>query len=103
MLKTGNSKIFDNKAIRLYNKHMNLTKGTKMTLKQKAMIQTLAIFISMILTSVLLNVILMYASIQAIQYTCGAILIGFLVYGVYGVVLSRLEYDAKLEQLSSKT
>lgn len=96
-------KTFDNKAIRLYNKHMNLTKGTKMTLKQKAMIQTLAIFIGMILISVLLNVILVYASIQAIQYTCGAILIGFLVYVVYGVVLSRLEYDAKLEQLSSKT
>jgi hypothetical protein len=74
-----------------------------MTLKQKAVAQTAAIFVGMILISLLLNVILMYASIQAIQYTCGAILIGFLVYGVYGVVLSRLEYDAKLEQLSSKT
>ena len=73
-----------------------------MTLKQKAMIQTLAIFAGIIAGSLLLNVILMYASIQAIQYVCGAILIGFLVYGVYGVVLSRLEHDEKLEQLSSK-
>ena len=73
-----------------------------MTLKQKAMIQTLAIIAGIIAGSLLLNVILMYASIQAIQYVCGAILIGFLVYGVYGVVLSRLEHDEKLEQLSSK-
>ena len=79
-----------------------LIKGTKMTIKQKAMIQTLAILAGIIAGSLLLNVILMYASIQAIQYVCGAILIGFLVYGVYGVVLSRLEYDEKLEQLSSK-
>ena len=73
-----------------------------MTIKQKAMIQTLAIIAGIIAGSLLLNVILMYASIQAIQYVCGAILIGFLVYGVYGVVLSRLEHDEKLEQLSSK-
>jgi hypothetical protein len=79
-----------------------LIKGTKMTIKQKAMIQTLAIIAGIIAGSLLLNVILMYASIQAIQYVCGAILIGFLVYGVYGVVLSRLEHDEKLEQLSSK-
>ena len=79
-----------------------LIKGTEMTIKQKAMIQTLAIIAGIIAGSLLLNVILMYASIQAIQYVCGAILIGFLVYGVYGVVLSRLEHDEKLEQLSSK-
>ena len=79
-----------------------LIKVTKMTIKQKAMIQTLAIIAGIIAGSLLLNVILMYASIQAIQYVCGAILIGFLVYGVYGVVLSRLEHDEKLEQLSSK-
>ena len=79
-----------------------LIKGIKMTIKQKAMIQTLAILAGIIAGSLLLNVILMYASIQAIQYVCGAILIGFLVYGVYGVVLSRLEHDEKLEQLSSK-
>ena len=80
-----------------------LIKGTKMTIKQKAMIQTLAILAGIIAGSLLLNVILMYASIQAIQYVCGAILIGFLVYGVYGVVLSRLEYTEKLEQINSKT
>ena len=80
-----------------------LNKGTKMTIKQKAMIQTLAILAGIIAGSLLLNVILMYASIQAIQYVCGAILIGFLVYGVYGVVLSRLEYTEKLEQINSKT
>lgn len=74
-----------------------------MTIKQKAMIQTLAILAGIIAGSLLLNVILMYASIQAIQYVCGAILIGFLVYGVYGVVLSRLEYTEKLEQINSKT
>ena len=72
-----------------------------MTIKQKAMIQTLAIFAGIIAGSLLVNVVLTYASSQAIQYVCGAILIGFLAYGVYGVVLSRLEYDAKLKELIS--
>ena len=74
-----------------------------MTVKQKAVLQTLAIIVGIVAGSVLLNVILMYTSTQTIQYTCGAILIGFLVYGVYGVVLSRLEYNEKLEQINSKT
>lgn len=74
-----------------------------MTVKQKAMIQTFALIVGMLAGSILLNVILMYASVEMVKYTLGAMLAGFLVYGIYGVVLSRLEYDEKLEQINSKT
>lgn len=100
--KTGLLTEVDNKANRLYNTHINLTKGTKMTLKQKALLQTLSIFVGIVVGSLLLNVILQYASTQLIQYVFGAMLIGFLVYGVYGVVLSRLEHDQKLDEIKSK-
>lgn len=72
-----------------------------MTLKQKAMLVTISIFVGILLGSAILQLILMYASAEMIKYALSAILIGFLVYGVYGVVLSRLEYDAKLKELIS--
>ena len=80
-----------------------LTKGTKMSLRQKAMLQTFAIFAGITVGSLLLNVILLYAPAIVFKYTFGIALIGFLGYGIYGVVLSRLEYDAKLKELNSKT
>jgi len=73
-----------------------------MTLKQKAIAQTIAIILGIVGGSLLINVILFYAPVVVLQYTFGIALIGFLVYGVYGVVLSRLEYTEKLEQLNSK-
>ena len=72
-----------------------------MTLKQKAILVTISIFVGILLGSAILQLILMYASAEMIKYALSAILIGFLVYGVYGVVLSRLEYDAKLKELIS--
>jgi hypothetical protein len=38
-----------------------------------------------------------------LQYALTAALVGFMVYGIYGVVLSRLEYNQKLEEINSKT
>jgi len=81
-----------------------LTKGTKMTIKQRAIYQTIAITLGIVGGSLLLNVMLFYTPLIVVQYALSAILIGFMVFGVYGVVLSRLEYDAKLKELiSSKT
>ena len=80
-----------------------LTKGTKMTLTQKAISQTIAIIIGIVGASLLLNVVLLYAPAIVFKYTFGIALIGFLVYGIYGVVLSRIEHDEKLKELSSKT
>jgi formate hydrogenlyase subunit 4 len=74
-----------------------------MTLKQKAILQTVAIIAGIILGSLLVNVILIYASTQIIQYACGAILVGFLVYSIYGIVLARLESNERLDQISSRT
>lgn len=74
-----------------------------MTVKQKALFQTLAIFVCIIAGSLLLNVILMYTSAEMIKYAFGLALAGLMFYGVYGVVLSRLEYNTKLEEINSKT
>jgi len=79
-----------------------LNKGTKMTTKQRAIYQTIAITLGIVGSSLLLNVMLFYTPLIVLQYTLSAILIGFMVYGVYGVVLSRLEYDAKLKEINSK-
>jgi hypothetical protein len=80
-----------------------LTKGTKMTIKQRAIYQTIAITLGIVGGSLILNVMLFYTPLIVLQYALSTILIGFMVYGVYGVVLSRLEYDAKLKEISSKT
>ena len=80
-----------------------LTKGTKMTIKQKAIIQTIAILTGIVLGSVILNLILMYSSAQMILYVLGIAMIGLFVYATYGVVLARLEYNQKLEDVNSKT
>lgn len=74
-----------------------------MTLKQKAIYQTLAIVLGIVGGSFLLNVILFYTPTIVLQYACGAILAGFMVYGIYGVVLARLESNEKLDQISSRT
>jgi ABC-type antimicrobial peptide transport system permease subunit len=74
-----------------------------MTLKQKAIYQTIAIVLGIVGGSLLLNVILFYTPTIVLQYAFIAILIGFLVYGVYGVVYSRLAYNEKLEEINSKT
>lgn len=74
-----------------------------MTLKQKALLQTIAIFAGIVLISVGLNLVLMYASFEVIKYALGVALLGFMFYGVYGIVLSRLEYSKTLEEITSKT
>jgi len=74
-----------------------------MTIKQRAIYQTIAIVLGIVGGSFLLNVILFYTPAIAIQYACGVILSGFIVYGIYGVVLARLESNEKLKELSSKT
>jgi uncharacterized membrane protein YfcA len=74
-----------------------------MTLKQKAISQTIAIILGIVGGSLLLNVILFYTPAIILQYAFGAILGLLAVYGIYGVVYSRLEYTEKLEQINSKT
>jgi hypothetical protein len=74
-----------------------------MTIKQRAIYQTIAIVLGLLGGSLLFNVILFYTPAIVIQYAAIAFLLGFMVYCVYGVVLSRLEYNQKLEDINSKT
>jgi ABC-type protease/lipase transport system fused ATPase/permease subunit len=81
-----------------------LTKGTNMTIKQQAMLQTFAIFVGIVGGSLLMNILFFYTPVFVIQCIATVILIVTMVCVVYGVVLSRFEYDAKLKELiSSKT
>ena len=73
-----------------------------MTLKQRAILQTAAIVSAIIGGSVAMTFILA-------QFTAGQIINGlavasilFLIYSMYGVVLSRLEYDEKLKEMVDK-
>ena len=69
-----------------------------MTIKQRAIYQTIGI----VGGSLLVNLLLFYTPLIVVQYALSATLIGFMVYGVYGVVLARLEYNEKLKEINSK-
>ena len=73
-----------------------------MTLKQKAIVQTLLIICAIVVLSLGVNLILFYTPVEILKYIGGAALVAFLVYGLYGVVLSRLEYQETCKNISSK-
>jgi uncharacterized membrane protein YccC len=73
-----------------------------MTLKQKALLQTLGIVVGTTLGSVLLTYLISVISRDTLVYIAGTALFGFLFYSMYGLVLSRLESKETLDKLSSK-
>ena len=74
-----------------------------MTLKQKALLQTLGLFLAIISISLITNVILFYTPLEVLKYVAILGLVIFLFYSMYGVVLSRLEYKETCKNISSKT
>jgi len=71
-----------------------------MTLKQKALIQTVAIILSMIFGSVALQVMLYNVPAEILGYLFLALFTGFLVKLIYDLVLSRLESAETLQNLN---
>jgi len=73
-----------------------------MTLKQRAALQTAAILAAIVAGSLALNMILVSLTREQIVngLAIGSIL--FLIYAMYGVVLSRLEYDQAVTKLVDK-
>ena len=73
-----------------------------MTLKQRAIIQTAGIVAAIFVSSIGVTLILEQLTREQILMTLGAGSIALLVYSMYGVVLSRLEYDETVKRLVDK-
>lgn len=72
-----------------------------MTLKQNALLQTMGLIAGMIILSSCTNLIITYFSVDTIVYAGSAAIMGLLIYTIYSVVLSRLEYTESLKKLSN--
>jgi hypothetical protein len=73
-----------------------------MTLKQRAIIQTAAIIAVIVTTSVGMTLILEQLTREQILFALSAGSIALLIYSMYGVVLSRLEYNDAVNKLVDK-
>jgi hypothetical protein len=71
-----------------------------MTVKQRAILQTAGIVAGILVSSIGVTLILEQLTRDQILFTLGAGSIALLVYSMYGVVLSRLEYEETLNQLN---
>jgi len=73
-----------------------------MTLKQRAILQTAGILTAIIVGSLGITAILQNFTAAEITNGFAILSIAFLIYSMYGVVLSRLEYDEKLKEMVDK-
>ena len=71
-----------------------------MTVKQRAILQTAGIVAGILVSSIGVTLILEQLTRDQILFTLGAGSIALLVYSMYGVVLSRLEYEETVNQLN---
>jgi hypothetical protein len=73
-----------------------------MTIKQKALLQTFGIIAGIVFGSIAINLILYFVPSAILLNLFYAVLAGFIVYCIYGLVLSRLEYSETLKNINSK-
>ena len=73
-----------------------------MTVKQKAILQTAGILAVILISSVAMTLILEQLTREQIVMALGAGSIALLIYSMYGVVLSRLEYQETVKRLVDK-
>jgi hypothetical protein len=71
-----------------------------MTLKQRAVVQTAGILAVIVGASVALTALLNYLTAGQIINGLAFASIALLIYSMYGVVLSRLEYQDKLKEIT---
>jgi hypothetical protein len=72
-----------------------------MTVKQRAILQTAGIVAGILVSSIGVTLILEQLTRDQILFTLGAGSLALLVYSMYGVVLSRLEYEETLKKLDN--
>ena len=77
-------------------------KGTKMNIKIKAALQTVGILA--VITSISIGVQLLVAVLtaQELSTVLAVISITFLIFGMYQMVLGRLEYNQKVDEITKK-
>ena len=73
-----------------------------MTLKQRAIIQTAGILAVILAGSVSISLVLNMLTPEQVLNGFAILSIALLVYSMYGVVLSRLEYDETVKRLVDK-
>jgi hypothetical protein len=73
-----------------------------MTVKQRAILQTAGILAVILISSVAMTLILEQLTREQIVFALGAGSIALLIYSMYGVVLSRLEYQETVKRLVDK-
>ncbi len=73
-----------------------------MTLKQRAVVQTLGILAVILGASLGVTFVLNYLTAGQIINGLAFASIALLIYSMYGVILSRLEYEAKLKEMVDK-
>jgi uncharacterized membrane protein YfcA len=71
-----------------------------MTLKQRAILHTAGILAAIVGGSVGITLILQNLNAEQITNGFAILSIALLIYSMYGVVLSRLEYDEKLKDIT---
>jgi uncharacterized membrane protein len=73
-----------------------------MTVKQRAALQTLAVIAFTVVVSVVTSLILKQFTAQEIVTGLSIASVVFLIYSMYGVILSRLEYKETLQKMVDK-
>jgi len=73
-----------------------------MNIRQRAILQTAGIIAVIVGGSVGISLILKMLTPEQITMGFGIFSIALLIYSMYGVVLSRLEYDEKLKEIVDK-
>ena len=73
-----------------------------MTVKQRAIVQTMGLVALILASSVGVTLILQQLTTDQVLLALGAGSIALLVYSMYGVILSRLEYQETLKKLVDK-
>lgn len=74
----------------------------QLSLKQKALLQTLTLMGSGMLTGLAVTLMFTYFSTQTIFAIFGAAILGYLCYIVYSINLSHLQYNEKLKEMTEK-
>lgn len=74
-----------------------------MTVKQRAALQTFLILAGTITVSLITTLILREFTVQEIVTGLSVASVVFLIYSMYGVILSRLEYKEHLNKMVDKT
>lgn len=74
----------------------------KLSLKQKALLQTLGLFALAIVVGSMVSFILMNVSTQVVLNVIGVAFFGYMAYLFYSITLSRLEYQETLKELNKK-